>query len=471
MVRTAEQHDISNFKLHKAASTTISSVLFRYAARHGRKIVMGEHQGGCWPQQRAIARNDPLHGSYWDWAYDPKTYLPGPNKLQKQNNLSHPAPVMEYLKTISRLSNVGLANPPTSDPLEISGWCTGRGDASSGLDSRGPIDMGDISINHIVEEANPSTTYTFSDVLAYYHLHTPNAKLITSVRKPAAHLWSYLRYFNNQGDADWETVIKEKGPKGKEANHEALELGVRTKADVEELKNALRDGVLAMCVVVERFAESMLLLRKVGRWDLIDVTAVHLNHNKDGRAEIPSDFEQQANQLLELDMLVYNACTDHLDGLKAKYYPDPADFASDLDSYQRMNTAVSDIVAASYESTEGKPVVGTSQLVARFYRIDDELGDAVAGAWAGLPFSPRFAYPECGGSSEVNCGKNGDPPEHWTSCFEGKPRSSCCHSSYCAAAWRAWEGESGGRKARLAHWADAVSRREKPKAIGEQAWP
>jgi hypothetical protein len=52
--RSKKQQPISNYKLHKAGSSTISAIIYRYAARHGRKILSANHESNVWPADGSV---------------------------------------------------------------------------------------------------------------------------------------------------------------------------------------------------------------------------------------------------------------------------------------------------------------------------------------------------------------------------------------------------------------------------------
>jgi hypothetical protein len=234
------QKPITIFKMHKAASTTLAAIAFRYAARHGHKILTVNHEGGCWPQSPST-----LESLFEMW---------GNPSLPNHALALHPgiAP-----KPVNLLWDIVVENATKLD------WCRHH---------RNTIDIGNTGINHVTQPGS-SWAHNFSDTMEYFSYHTPGSLVVTSLREPLKALSSYLRYFD-KGKLEMLEKKLDDGEKVKCAdvggcNHQATELGIRSDADLHLFEEALHLGKLVV-VLVDHWVDSMLLLKKVSEWHAND---------------------------------------------------------------------------------------------------------------------------------------------------------------------------------------------------------
>jgi hypothetical protein len=94
-----------------------------------------------------------------------------------------------------------------------------------------------------------------------------------------------------------------------------------------------------MVVILERWAESMLVLKKLGGWDSIDVASIRLNKNN-GYKAFDVELGRTVKGAVALDYRVYQLASARLDELHALYYPVQSAFDADLKEFNRINAAV-----------------------------------------------------------------------------------------------------------------------------------
>jgi hypothetical protein len=121
--KTHLQESVAVFKMHKAASSSLSGIAFRYAARHRQKVLTSFHQGQCWPAQSTMP----------DLYFEEPLVFPGRAGYRGLV----PKPVEEFWDAV-------VENATRLD------WCgQGHNMALPSEAWRSTIDIGDTSINHL----------------------------------------------------------------------------------------------------------------------------------------------------------------------------------------------------------------------------------------------------------------------------------------------------------------------------------
>jgi hypothetical protein len=430
---THAQKSVAYVKLHKAASTTVSAIMFRYAARHGLKILNANHQGGCWPRgpdNNKPAERDQVFQSSWG-------DILGLIDVTKNRGIA-PKQVDQFWDAVIHNASALM-------------WCKQRYGKQYGMcpgerARSNTIDFGDVAMTHLTDPGQPQVRLEFSDFLTFFQVHTPRAMMITSIREPLGALASFVAYFSGKEDqmssmpsTKYDQVFLDyfegnckatDGADGTQCNHQARGIGVMNDRHLEQFEKALNSGELGMVIVTDKWVDSMLLLRKVANWEMIDVTSVHTNSGK-GSKGINAAVLDRAKKAVEMDMKVYALVLKRFEQQMQQYYPGYPhndDYKADKLEFKQVNDAVNmyqfygmnmhrempQRFKTFNERFANHPCVekgklffdkprrknfdwpalkhgAPSNLGAKWFEIDDTGYEFVSAAWGGMPPYVKFA--------------------------------------------------------------------------------
>ena len=239
--------NIAFLKTHKTGSTTLASILYRYAARHHARM-----------------------------------YLKGLGTVLPTFEISNHLRMLSDKEKASTIEEAhdDLDDPPIHEIVLNSGNNTknnSNASSASFCPPGFPEVVYDMSLQHT--SALRPLHVPFRDLVKFYNSIIPDANIISIIREPISHAISYACYFYAPKTLEeFERVVEFNLTQ----SSMSWDFGVWNITRAYDFL-ANDSNLFAFMCLTEEFDECLIMMRRLFNWDLLDITYLRLLANTEGR--------------------------------------------------------------------------------------------------------------------------------------------------------------------------------------------